>query len=499
MSYLRSLPVALLVVFGVAAGGGPASAAPSAARYRAIDLGTLGGPNSLPNTPGISISPSGTVVESAETPALNPFNRIPGYCQPPSPGPCHVNDAVEWRDGVITDLGTLGGYNNGIFELNGSGVGAGFGETGAIDPLTSFPQAHAAISKGGRLIDLGTLGGNESWASGINDRGEVSGEASNTTPDPYAQGLNPYPSATQWHATLWHNGKARDLGTLGGPDSIGGLLDARGDVAGESFTNFKKNPDTGLPTLDPFVWRDGHMRDLGSFGGTFGLSMWMNNHGEVAGFSAIGGNRGVHPFLWNGKRLVDLGTLGGPSAVASWVNANGAVVGSSNIRGSRAIHGFLWRHGTMLDLPPAPGEKCSQASSINARGQAVGADFNCGGDNVNAMLWQNGHAYNLNSLIAPTRLHLNEAFFISARGQIACLGTLPNGDRRVALVTPAHGAATQASAPAVTSRSAANSNPVPTPAVRDNHDLLVTLPERILGRSSLAAVIRQAAQTVGVR
>ena len=59
-----------------------------------------------------------------------------------------------------------------------------------------------------------------------------------------------------------------------------------------------------------------------------------------------------------------------------------------------------------------------------------------GGDNVNAMLWQNGHAYNLNNLIAPTRLHLNEAFFISARGQIACLGTLPNGDHRVALVTP---------------------------------------------------------------
>ena len=95
----------------------------------------------------------------------------------------------------------------------------------------------------------------------------------------------------------------------------------------------------------------------------------MNNHGEVAGFSAVGGNRGVHPFLWNGKRLVDLGTLGGPSAVASWVNGNGAVVGSSNIRGSRAIHGFLWRHGTMLDLPPAPGEDAARpaASTRGAR------------------------------------------------------------------------------------------------------------------------------------
>jgi probable HAF family extracellular repeat protein len=405
---------------------------------------------------------------------------------------------------VITDLGTLGGYNNGLFELNGSGVGVGFGETGAIDPQTSFPQAHAAVSKGGRLIDLGTLGGYESWASGINDRGQVAGYASNTTPDRYAhdlnaQGFTPYPSATQWHATLWQNGKARDLGTLGGPDSFGGLLDARGDVAGESFTSFKKNPHIAFPTMDPFLWEHGHMRDLGSFGGTFGQSMWMNNHGEVVGFSAISGNRGVHPFLWNGKRLIDLGTLGGPSAVASWVNSNGAVVGGSNIRGNRVIHGFLWEHGTMLNLPPAPGETCSQANSINARGQAVGADFNCGGDNINAMLWQNGHAYNLNNLIAPTRLHLNEAFFISARGQIACLGTLPNGDQRVALVTPAHGAAPPPSAATITNRPAATSNPVPTPAGRDHHDLLATLPERLLEGSSLASVIREAGQTLNTR
>jgi probable HAF family extracellular repeat protein len=430
------------------------------------------------------------VVGSADTTALDPFPGDPGCLS----SPCHVNDAFEWRNGVMTDLGALHGYSAGIFELNGAGVGVGYSETGRLDPLTGAPEAHAVISRHGRLVDLGTLGGHESWASGINDRGEVSGLASNTIPDPYAHLFNPYPSATQWHATLWQNGKARDLGTLGGPDSIGGLLDARGDVAGESFTNFKKNPDTGVPTLDPFLWRDGHMRDLGTFGGTLGQSTWMNNHGEVVGFSALAGNRTAHPFLWNGKRLVDLGTLGGSFAIAFWVNSNGAVVGGSDIRGSRAFHGFLWRHGTMLDLPPAPGDRCSQANSINARGQAVGADFNCRtGDNVNAMLWQNGHAYNLNSLIAPTRLHLTEAFFISAHGQIGCLGTLPNGDFHVVLVTPAHGAATQPFAPAVTNRPSANSNPVPTPAVRDNHHLLVPLPERMLEGSSLARVIQEGA------
>jgi probable HAF family extracellular repeat protein len=458
-------------------GGGPASAAPSAPRYRAIDLGTLGGPNSLPDDPGISISPSGAIVGSADTKALNPFNGIPGYCQPPSPGPCHVTDAFEWRNGVMTDLGTLGGYNAGIFELNGSGVGVGISETGTIDPLTSFPEAHAAISKGGRLIDLGTLGGNESWASGINDRGQVSGYASNRTRDRYARFFNPYPSATQWRATLWQNGKAHSLGTLGGPDSLGGLLDARGDVAGESFTNSTPNSATGVPTMDPFLWRNGHMRDLGTLGGNFGMSTWMNNHGEVVGFSLLAGDRTGHPFLWSGRRLVDLGTLGGHFAIAFWVNDNGEVVGGSDT-GSRAFHGFLWRQGTMLDLPPVPGDRCSQANVINARGQVAGADVDCrNGNNLNAVLWQHGHAYNLNSLIAPTQLHLNEAFFISARGQIACLGTLPNGDQRVALLTPIHGSG---SALTATSRSHTNRNVVPTPAVRDKRDLLTTLPERIL-------------------
>lgn len=464
MIRFRRLSMCLSLVLGVLMTAGVASAAP-APHYRAIDLGTLGGPNSLPDDPGISISPSGTVLGSADVKTLNPFRGIPGYPPVGCLGiPCHANHAFEWHNGVITDLGTLGGYNSGIFELNGSGVGAGFSETGAIDPLTSFPEAHAAISMRGRLHDLGTLGGNESWASGINNRGQVSGFADNTTPDPYAAAFGPYHSATAWHATLWRSGHAHDLGTLGGPDSVGGLLNARGEVAGESFTNFIPHPSNGgFPTLHPFLWQRGRMRDLGSLGGTFGFSAWMNSRGEVVGVGSLAGDNTVHPFLWNGKRLVDLGTLGGKNGFANWVNDNGTVVGGAQIRRSRAFHGFLWRHGTMLDLPPAPSDRCTVANAINNRGQAVGADSVCGGDNVNAMLWENGQAYNLNNLIPPTPLHLTEAFFISPRGQIACIGTLPNGDSRVVLVTPAGNAVprTNVNRP-VTSRA------VPTPDVRDN-------------------------------
>jgi probable HAF family extracellular repeat protein len=423
----------LLVAVGLLMTGGSASAIARVPAYRLIDLGTLGGLNSFPNTPGIMISPSGAVVGSAETPALNPFGAIPGYA---CSSPCLVADAFMWRDGVMTDLGTLGGYSSGLFELNGSGDGAGFSETGALDPLTAFPEAHAAISEGGRLTDLGTLGGYESWATGINSRGEVSGFASNSTPDPYAQLFSPYPTATQLRAVIWHGGKARDLGTLGGPDSIGGFLDGRGDAAGESFTNSTPNATTGIPTMDPFLWRNGVMHDLGGLGGVVGMATWMNNHGQVVGGSDLAGDQAVHPFLWNGHRLVDLGTLGGDFAVATWVNDPGSVVGFSAVPGNQAYHAFLWKHGIMQDLPPTDADLCSGASAINARGQVVGAEGPCFGESQNAMLWENGSGLDLNTLIAPSPLHLTEALFIAANGEIASGGILPNGEVRLALLTP---------------------------------------------------------------
>jgi probable HAF family extracellular repeat protein len=383
------------------------------------------------------------VVGSSDTPALNPFARIPGYQSMGCLGnPCHVSHAFEWRNGVMTDLGTLGGYNGGIFELNGAGDGAGISETGVVDPLTRFPEAHAVMSHAGRLIDLGTLGGNESWAMAINDRAQVSGFASNSTRDPYARQLSPYPSATEWRAVIWQHGQAHDLGTLGGPDSLAGFLNARGEAAGESFTNSTPNRANGLPTMDPFLWQGGRMRDLGTLGGTFGITNWLNSQGEVVGSSFLRGDHSQHPFLWNGKRLVDLGTLGGHNGVANWVSDAGAVVGQADLPGfprspSYRSYGFLWTNGVMRSLPPAKGDRCAKAFMINAHDQIVGADFDCQtGKNVNAMLWEHGTAYNLNTLVRPTRLHLTEAFFISANGEIACMGTLPNGNTRVAVLTP---------------------------------------------------------------
>ena len=469
---LSAVPVVSLLALGTA----PAQAtltARATPRFIAIDLGTLGGPNAAPNDPGHSITESGIVVGSAETTALDPFPNDPGCLS----SPCHAGHAFQWRDGHMTDLGSLHGYQSGLFELNGAGVGAGVSETGRLDPLTGIPETHAVISENGRLVDLGTLGGHQSWANSINDRGQVAGWAANKTRDRWAQFFSPYPSATQWRATLRQNGKPQDLGTLGG------LLNEKGQVAGESFTNATQNPVTGLPTMDPFLWQHGVMKDLGTLGGTFGFTNWINSHGEVAGLSDLSGDQTFHPFLWNGHRLVDLGTLGGDNGVANWVSDSGMVAGAADVPGSQAHHGFLWKNGTMRDLPPTGGAPCSNAYAVNARGQAVGNDADCQGNSLSAVLWDHGAAYDLNHLIGRFPVHLAEAFYISNRGLIACLGTLPNGDLRMALLIPAALAARQGlSATPATSQPPAQQRPaarsVPDP--RDN-------PTSLLGQ--LAATI----------
>src|SRR6266705_4522402 len=76
-------------------------------RYRVIDVGTLGGPNSsLPGSffEGIateSLSRAGTFAGQADTATHDPY--APNCFNPD----CLVSHAIQWRDGVLTDLGAL--------------------------------------------------------------------------------------------------------------------------------------------------------------------------------------------------------------------------------------------------------------------------------------------------------------------------------------------------------------------------------------------------------
>ena len=140
----------------------------------------------------------------------------------------------------------------------------------------------------------------------------------------------------------------------------------------------------------------------------------------------------VHPYLWTGAHLLDLGTLGGSSGVGWYVDDGGDVVGWSAPPGDQTVHAFLWRHGVMTDLTGADSSQCTVAESVNRHQQVVGGTCGEGA----ALLWDRGVQYDLDSLVGPTNVHLIEAAYINDSGQIAALRVLPNGDQHVFLLKP---------------------------------------------------------------
>jgi probable HAF family extracellular repeat protein len=312
----------------------------------------------------------------------------------------------------------------------------GFSENGIIDPQTLLPETAAVLWRNGQIINLGTLGGTQGVAAAINTRGQIAGAAQNKVLDAFSTGFDqivgptsPFSGLTQWRAFLW-DGTMKDLGTLGGPDSAANVMNERGQVAGESYTNSTPNTTTGRPTLDPFLWENGRMLDLGSLGGTLGFANWLNTRGQVVGQSNLTGDQTFHPFLWSKSGgMQDLGTLGGKTGTALWVNELGAVVGYADVPGQspQVHHAFLWRHGVMTDLEAAAPNTCGRAVFINNRGQVVGTVGPKCGSQSYGFLWEpGGPIIDLNTLIPPgSGLRVTWGLDINDRGEIAGLGVTP--------------------------------------------------------------------------
>jgi probable HAF family extracellular repeat protein len=419
--------------------------------YKLIDVGTFGGPSSYLNAlfdgPFFSsanvLSKSGTFAGWADTSTKDSF---PPFCFNPD---CYVSHALQWRDGSLTDLGALAeGWSSAATWINNTGEVVGISQNGITDLAIGFPEERAVLWRDSQMVDLGTLGGNQSIALSINNHGQIAGLALNSTPDPFS--IYDYlfygsPNGTQTRAVLWdRNGNMQDLGTLGGPDSYAVFINDHGQVAGWSYTNSTLNASSGLPTFHPFLWEKGKgMRDLGTLGGTIAQAVnALNEHGQVAGSTTMPGDQTHHPFLWDGKRLIDLGTFGGDNGEAAWLNEAGDVVGlaqkpisCSNGNGGDA---FLWSKGVLHDLGTSAGFQNSEADFINAKRQVVGYSFSCDFTiTPDAFLWENDSIVDLNTLIpSSSKFYLWAAEFISDRGEIAALGLESGGDSHVLLLIP---------------------------------------------------------------
>ena len=402
-------------------------------KYRLIDLGTFGGPQGLimpAGNGGPYINNEGDTVASAQTVIPVPPNS--GFACFGAPNVIH---ALRRHNRHITDLGALSPSDQNCsiaLGINDKGEIAGQSENGVIDPLLGVIETHAVMWKDGKIIDLGTFGGNHSGASSINNKGQVTGFALNDIPDPlsiYGVFFFGSTNSTQTRGFFWQNGKKRDLGTLGGPDTFAVFVNGRGQVSGGSYTNWTPNPATGLATIDPFLWENGRMIDVGTLGGTFGLPFAPNNRGQLTGFSNLSGDVASHPFFWDRATLTDLGTLGGTTGAGNWLNDAGEVVGQADLAGDEAHHAFLWKNGRMKDLGVLPGDMCSSAFAINSLSQIVGISSPDCGFFITAFLWEHGDLVDLNDLVSPkSDVILLEPNAISDQGMIAVNGIPPGCD-----------------------------------------------------------------------
>jgi probable HAF family extracellular repeat protein len=420
-------------------------------RYKLIDIGTFGGPNDIINGPNLPIlSRNGAYAGEAELSIPDPY--APNYCSDPD---CLVQHAQKWSHGVMTDLGTLPGVNlsSGATWVSSNGTIGGASENGRIDPLLGVPEIRAILwTKEGRMINLGTLdGGHESFVPAVNDREQVAGWALNTIPDPFS--MTPCaiyatcePNSTQTRGFFWEHGLKRDLGTLGGPDALPEAMNDRGQIIGWSYTSFSPNANNGyvcppnVPTQDPFFWDKGEMVDIGTFGGTCGVAIFINNRGQVVGTSNLVGNQTHHAFLWDRGGLQDIGTLGGMNAEADWISDSGLIVGRADVSMQNTNHhAFLWKNGVMRDLGVVDPWPCSTALSVNSKGQVIGDTGIClvgGGPNFFS---QDGQPMvDINTLVLPgSDLEIVDLFDINDRGEIAGGAVLPNGDEHAILLVPA--------------------------------------------------------------
>ncbi len=195
-----------------------------------------------------------------------------------------------------------------------------------------------------KLIDLGTFGGittsvsTEPEQNVINDAGAIVGGSDTALPTPPGC-FNPIgnPDCLITHAFLWRAGHLKDLGTLpGGNYSFALEINQRGQIAGVSETS-ELDPALGTPEFHAVLWDKGKIQDLGTLGGTASFAEVLNNHGQVVGNSlnpvpdplSLLGSTQTHGFIWQNGKMEDLGTLGGPDSWASFVNERGQVAGAS--------------------------------------------------------------------------------------------------------------------------------------------------------------------------
>jgi probable HAF family extracellular repeat protein len=358
--------------------------------YQVIDLGTVG----LNGQP-FAITNNGLVASGVQTgntlQAVLYYNgRTIDIGKPGLGGPNSQALGVNRWGQVVGEAQTTTPDPNGEDFCGFAGLGLSSSGTTCVPFVWQNGVMHA----------LPTLGGNNGWAFKINIWGAAAGTAEKDTPDSTCPSGGP--QKLRFKPVLWKNGYPRELPTdPGDPDGSANAINDLGQMAGASGTCAAFNPISAdyFQPLHALLWEDGKAIDLGTLGGT-GLGSTpfsgiqandLNNRGQVVGSSDLQGDANFHGFLWTRETgMQDLGTVpGDANSLAIGINDAGQVVGASIDATLTNVRAFLRQDGNLIDLntlvPAGSPLYLFTACKIDAAGEIIGLALD-GNGNFHAYL-----------------------------------------------------------------------------------------------------------------
>ncbi len=168
------------------------------------------------------------------------------------------------------------------------------------------------------------------------------------------------------------------------------------------------------------AWSNGVPQDIGGGARSEADVSAMNEAGHVLGTVAIAPNTG-RAILWDGTTAIDLGTLpGGTTTTGGAMNESGGVVVSARNSAGK-FRAARWDGTGLVDLGVLPGGDESYVGGINEQGQIVGTSY-VDATKLHGFLIDDGVMYDLNDLLPPASVEVENAYAISDSGHILAYG-----------------------------------------------------------------------------
>ncbi len=322
-------------------------------RYELIELGTLGGADSLAhdiNNDGHVVGMSDILPDGYEKSLEIIDYNVPWH-------------AYLWRDGIMRDIDSMNSVRSQAYAISNSGI-----IVGEVASLISDRMHQACKWENDTLtvlnpnwqsdsIDTEWYGG--STAKGVNNLGRIVGTREHDDGDDIQ-----YELAIQWDNDA---GIPLVLEGFDSGDSYALDINSAGQIV-------------GLAGAHAYFFDKDIFKPVGFPGSFRSAANAINDRSQIVGYSS-NAKMYDHAFFWEDGKTTALGTFGGKVSLANDINEHGHVVGMAGMPGSDPdiewnYHAFIWLGEHLIDLNECTndlrGWVLDTAHAINDHGQIVG-------------------------------------------------------------------------------------------------------------------------------